>query len=54
MNVNINMGLGESDEKSRFSPSKGVSHSHKDFYIAPGNTYNVAKEVEKAKDEVEM
>lgn len=55
--MRINMGLGKSDEKARFTPVNGKSREYgKDHVPTVGNKYNAraALEQAKAREEVEV
>lgn len=49
--MKINMGLGTSDTKSRFAPTKGKSREYgKDHVPTMDNEYNASEAVEHAMD----
>ena len=48
--MRINMGLGKSDEKARFTPGNGKSREYgKDHVPTVGNKYNARAALEQAK-----
>lgn len=48
--MRINMGLGTSDSRARFSPTKGKSHEYgKDHVPTVDNNYDAREALEQAK-----
>lgn len=47
--MNINMGLGTSDTKSRFAPAKGISRGYgRDHVTKDRNVYDAKQELARA------